>query len=85
MSEPTIRELIAESNPEALFADGFDEAIIGMCENTRCAVYSVQKCVDVLIRDDGMTEEDAWEHLYYNAICGYVGEFTPIWVNVLRK
>ena len=38
----TLREQIAEENPEALFADGLDEALVGMavrCGQPVLAVY----------------------------------------------
>jgi len=66
-----------------LFADGFDEAIIGICtdcNNPTRVVYSITKCIDVLIKD-GMSEEDATEHFYFNVSGGYVGEQTPVWVH----
>ena len=60
-----------------LKADGFDEAIIGVDETTMRLIYSVSKCIEILMRD--MTEEDAMEHFSFNVSGGYVGEKTPIW------
>ena len=62
-----------------LFADGFDDAIIGICPNTLRVVYSRNKCIDILVRD-GLTSEDALDCLEYNTFNAYVGEYTPIWV-----
>jgi hypothetical protein len=74
-------EIIMEQNPEGEFlkADGLDEAIIGYDDQTGRLIYSMSKIIDILIIDDGMTEEDALEHYYYNIHGGYVGEKTPIW------
>jgi hypothetical protein len=74
-------ETIIEQNPEDEFlkADGLDEAIIGYDDQTGRLIYSMSKIIDILIIDDGMTEEDALEHYYYNIHGGYVGEKTPIW------
>jgi hypothetical protein len=76
-------ETIMEQNPEDEFlkADGLDEAIIGYDDQTGRLIYSMSKIIDILIIDDGMTEEDALEHYYYNIHGGYVGEKTPIWCN----
>jgi hypothetical protein len=76
-------ETIIEQNPEDEFlkADGLDEAIIGYDDQTGRLIYSMSKIIDILIIDDGMTEEDALEHYYYNIHGGYVGEKTPIWCN----
>lgn len=76
-----IRDAIADINPDALLVDGFDTAIIGTSECMR-VVYSIEKMLEVLMLD-GMTEEDAWEHLSFNILCAYVGEFTPIYVHTI--
>lgn len=62
---------------EFLTADGFDAAIIGVDETCMRVVYSVSKCIDILMAD--MSEEDAYEYFFYNVSSSYVGEKTPIW------
>lgn len=76
----TRREMILETFPDEtfLFADGFDEAIIGVDVNSMRIVYSLGTCIMLLI-DEGMTEEEAKEHLDFNVVNAYVGEKTPIW------
>ena len=64
---------------EILKADGFDDAIIGLEANSMRLVYSIEKCIDILMQDE-MTEEDAIEHMDYNVIGAYVGEQTPIFI-----
>ena len=70
---------IFERYEDELFlkADGFDEAIIGVDENTMRLISSVKKCIEILMLD--MSEEDALEHFNYNVRGSYVGEKTPIW------
>jgi len=72
---------LLEIYPEDSFlkADGFDEAIIGIDESSMRLIYSVSKCISILMRD--MSEEDALEHFYYNVSGSYVGDQTPIWCN----
>jgi hypothetical protein len=65
------------SDEEILIADGFDEAIIGIEENTFRLIYSVTKCLEI-IEAQGMPEEDALEHFYFNIHGSYIGEKTPI-------
>ena len=73
-----INEIIEQYQDETfLKAEGFDEAIIGVDETTMRLIYSVKKCIEILMRD--MSEEDAFEHFSYNVSGGYVGEKTPIW------
>lgn len=53
-----IRHQLAGANPDALFAEGLDAALIGYTINTHSAhvaVYSATKCVEVLVERDGMT------------------------------
>lgn len=73
---------ITEAYPEDSFltADGFDEAIIGVDENSMKVIYSVKKCLEIL-QAQGMDETDAIEYFNYNSMGAYVGDKTPIWCN----
>jgi len=58
------REEIEEINPEALICDGFDEAIIGMCERVNLGpvvAYDTEKVIAILMSgmevDEGELEE----------------------------
>lgn len=64
-------------------ADGLDEAIIGIgsrCGSSDVLVYDASKVVEILMRRDGMTRDDAMEFFSFNIEGAYVGEQTPIWV-----
>lgn len=63
---------------EFLIADGFDNAIIGVDTSSMRLVYSVSKCVIILMKDD-MSEDDALDYFFFNVEGSYVGEKTPIW------
>ncbi len=63
---------------EFLIADGFDDAILGVEENSMRIIYSVSKCLEILQKED-MSYEDAMEHFTYNVSGAYVGDKTPIW------
>jgi hypothetical protein len=75
-----MKDLIIENYPdeEILSADGFDDAIIGVEESSMRLIYSVSKCIEILI-NDGMNEEEAFEFFDYNVAGAYMGEKTPIW------
>ena len=64
-----------------LKADGFDDAILGVDESSMRLIYSISKCIDILMED--MSDEDALEHFYYNVSGSYMGEQTPIWCDDL--
>lgn len=77
------REEIAEINPDALLCDGFDDAIIGMAERINLepiVAYSVEKILDIMIKRDGMTYEEALEYYDYNIAGAWMGEHTPVFI-----
>jgi len=67
------------SDEEFLSADGFEEAIIGISDSK--LVYSTTKCLDILMKRDGMDELEAQEYFDFNVSGAYMGEKTPIWVD----
>ena len=73
-----VKEYLLENEIEALTADGFDEAMIGLFHrfNTTVVAYDYDKCIELLIRD-GMTSEDAEEYFSFNVLGAWVGESTP--------
>lgn len=72
-------DLIGEEQ-ELLFADGFDDCILGVTHGMEpCVVYDMNAMVEVLVID-GMTNEEAIEYLEYNTWGAYVGKQTPIYV-----
>jgi hypothetical protein len=73
-------EEILENYPDETFlkADGFDEAIIGLDEKSGRLIYSTTKCLEILVKDEEMTMEEAIEYFYYNVSGAYMGEQTPI-------
>jgi hypothetical protein len=76
-----IQELkeIIELNPEAMLADGLDDALAGFDTQGR-AVYFANEIIGILMQRDGMTEEEATEFFEFNIACAYVGEYTPIYM-----
>lgn len=62
----------------------FDEAILGI--GSRCGfedvfVYDAQNVVQIFMKFEGMSEEEAWDHFYYNVQGSYIGETTPVFVH----
>lgn len=79
----TLEEL-SEINPEALQADGWDEAFIGYVERAGqlpTACYSKDKIIELSMQD-GVSREQALEYFEYNIVSAYVGEFTPFYLTV---
>ena len=66
-------------NEELLFADGFDDAIIGLeCNNYR-VVYSKQKMIEIL--GDKMDFTETINHLEFNVWGAYMGCKTPMYID----
>lgn len=76
---------LGEENPEALLADGFEEAFVGICRRfgqPPLAAYDVEKCLAVLMERDGMDYEGAQEFFEYNVIGAGLGENTPVFMTL---
>ena len=68
---------------EGLLADGFDSALIGITSGINpVAVYDINQMLTILVKRDKMSMEDALEHLDFNVIGAYVGEKTPIYMDL---
>lgn len=81
------REFIAEMDEEALFADGYDDAIIGYATpwpaRQVCVVYDAEKVIEILaeqMEDSEDPHTDAVEFFEFNTEGAYMGEHTPIFV-----
>ena len=73
-------ELVGLSGQNALFADGYDDAIIGVeLDYEPRVVYDQNKIIDILMAD-GMTDEEAQEFFDFNIAGSYVGKQKPIYV-----
>jgi|DEB0MinimDraft_10_1074344.scaffolds.fasta_scaffold199924_2 hypothetical protein len=64
-----------------LKAEGFDNAIIGICTLSKRIIYDRQKMLEIVMQD--LNYIDAMDHLEFNVWNAYVGEYTPIYVNVM--
>lgn len=87
MTPRQIKEKITEMNPNALFADGFDRALMGYIDSGNgdpVALYNSEKCIDILMKD-GSSYEDANDYLCCNVLCAYVGENGPMFADVLSN
>ena len=81
-----IRNIMEEENPDALFADGFDDAIIGVCRKAGSSpveTYSYDKCMQTLMNQD-MSYEDAIEWMEFNVVSAYVGPHTPVFIDLIK-
>lgn len=80
------REKIADLidiNPDALLADGLEDAYLGHTVNhhhNHVAVYDYQTCIEILVKRDGMDYDGADEFLQFNTLDAYVGPNGPLFI-----
>lgn len=75
-------------NPDALLAEGFEDALIGYTQNfhhATVAVYDYGACVRVLVERDGMSIEEAEEFLSFNTLDADFGENGPLFVELFAR
>ena len=85
---------IAEHNPDALLADGFDQAILGICEihgSPPIVAYDRELCIQILMAQFGQSgealddsREAAEEFFEYNVAGAYMGAHTPAFITGRR-
>lgn len=83
MTRDEITETLSNENPDALLADGFEQALVGYTANyhhPHVAVYSAKRCIAILVSRDGMTEDEAEEFFSLNTLGAYVGEHGPLFI-----
>ena len=76
-----------EGDDDLLWADGLLNAVIGIAtraDGTRVVCYSIEKIIEVFMKRDGMTEEEAYEFYEFNVACAWVGDKTPIFVETIK-
>jgi hypothetical protein len=82
----TLKEKIIDilgEDENFLLADGFDDAFVGIGRqfSRPIAIYNRSKCIDILQED--MSEEEAEEYFQFNVEGSYVGENTPIFLQLI--
>jgi len=85
------REYLAEIDEELLCADGFDDAIIGICEratSSNVVAYDRDRCIEIIVERSGSSEltdeeayEEAVEYFEFNVVGAWMGERTPVFIS----
>jgi len=79
-----VNDWLADIGETSIFADGFDDAIIGLSYDPLAGsyrvCYSIGSCHECLMKDGDMSFDEAIEYFEYNVIGSYMGPKTPIFV-----
>ena len=82
MTREEIEDLYSDDEPDMLFTDGYDEAILGTTwdgERTR-VVYKVEEILNILMERDEMTYDEASEYFDFNIAGSNMGVYTPLYL-----
>ncbi len=74
-----MKNKLVKLDPELLFADGYDDCIIGMTfrADVPVVIYSADRMIEKLAKD--MSYEEAQEFFDFNIEGAYMGERTPVY------
>ena len=74
-----MKDKLVALDPELLFADGYDDCIMGLTfkDGVAVVIYSADLMIEKLCED--MTEQEAHEFFSFNIEGAYVGERTPVY------
>jgi hypothetical protein len=72
--------------PVMMLAKGFEEAFVGVAYRygfpTPIAAYDRGKCIESIM-EDGCNREDAEEYFEFNVAGAWVGEGTPVFIELM--
>jgi hypothetical protein len=89
--DPEVSEFLenfSETNKDALYPTGFENAIIGSVERygmNPLILLDRDKCIEILIERDGMDHDEAKEFFEFNIIGAWMGEGTPCFAILVKK
>ena len=79
----TLNKIINEyPEDDFIVADGFSEAVVGVDLDSRRLIYSVSRCIDILVYEDDMIVEDAIDYFEKTIRKSFPEGIGPIWANI---
>jgi hypothetical protein len=70
-----------------LRADGFEKAEIGVSVglDVHRIIYDYDRCIQILIDRDEMSQTDAIEYMQFNVVHAWVGDDTPMFIETMES
>jgi hypothetical protein len=81
-------EEVSSINEEALYPTDLKDAIIGTVERfgiPTLILLDKEKCLEIFMERDGMSQEEAQEYFDFNVIGAWMGDGTPCFATILQK
>jgi hypothetical protein len=77
---------LAAIDSTTLFADGFDDAILGITEVEEGwrVCYDIGLILETLVARDGMDVDEAVEYFDFNIAGAYMGPLTPLFIQCVQ-
>ena len=73
--------MLRDVNPQALVCKGFESAYIGFTVGAKpSAVYDYDICIDIVMGEGDITEEEAVAYFYFNTLSKCDRDFAPVFV-----
>lgn len=82
-----LKEAFEEIDPDLLFVDDFEKAILGVaerCSSPPVVVYDRTKCIEILM-ERGATYEEALEYFEFNVAGAWHGDRTPFFLTPMTE
>jgi hypothetical protein len=82
-----LKKFLANIDEDIVLADGQEHAFLGIANtpNGYIAVYSIDEIINKYMTEDLMDYETAEEFVQFNVLQAYVGERTPIFLDIIPK
>jgi hypothetical protein len=79
-------EIIAGLADDVLLADGYENALVGRVDlpDGDVALYDYDKCIQILVKRDGMTRDEAVDYFEYNVVRSHPGPKGPVFAKIFR-
>jgi hypothetical protein len=83
---PNKRKEIEELYPELIFAEGYDDCIVGVVDRVGSQLYVCYDTFKILhkLEASGMSCQEADTFFEYNILGAFVGEHTPCFLEFIK-
>lgn len=76
-----VYKALRDVNPQALVCKGFEAAYVGFTVATKpAAVYDYDICIDIVVGEGDITEEEAVAYFFFNTLSKCDQESAPVFV-----
>lgn len=87
MTRQQIEDFLEQEFPKktVILADGLESAFLGFVQRMNepvLACYDQDRCLQALMEESGMSQDDAWHWFSFNTLGSYVGPGIPLFIKL---